>query len=134
MISSWMNAHCDLFLIERNQFIIISEFYQWFKLKVTSATKQQLLKMSHLKHRLRIFLFHRKIMFHFQDIQVFVFLTIPWFTKSVTSRWVLAHESRCILNISFEPQIMKSPSLASWQIQASTITFNNLLNNLGDWG
>ena len=31
------------------------------------------------------FLFHRKVMFHSQDIQVFLFLTIPWFTKSVTS-------------------------------------------------
>ena len=44
-------------------------------LKVTFPTK--LLKMCHLKHTLRIFLFHRKIMFHSQDIQVFVFLTIP---------------------------------------------------------
>ena len=46
-------------------------------LKVTSTTKRQLLKMCHLKQRLRIFLFRRKIMFHSQDIQVFVFLTIP---------------------------------------------------------
>ena len=30
-------------------------------------------------------LFHRKLMFHFQDIQVFAFLTIPRLTKSVTS-------------------------------------------------
>ena len=37
-------------------------------LKVTSATKRQPLKMCHLRHRLRIFLFHRKIMFHSQDI------------------------------------------------------------------
>ena len=49
--------------------------------------------MCHLKHRLRIFLFRRKIMFCSQDIQVFVFLTIPWFTKSVTSRRVLVHET-----------------------------------------
>ena len=34
-------------------------------------------QMCHLKHRLRIFLFHRKIMFLSQDIQVFIFLTIP---------------------------------------------------------
>ena len=42
--------------------------------------------MCHLKHRLRIFLFRRKIIFRSQDIQVFVFLTIPWFTKSVASQ------------------------------------------------
>ena len=40
--------------------------------------------MCHLKHRLRTFLFRRNIMFHSQDIQVFVFLNIPWFTKSVS--------------------------------------------------
>ena len=54
----------------------------------------------HLKHRLRIFLFYRKIMFCSQDIQVFVFLTIPWFTKSVTSR-VLVHETRCVFEYIF---------------------------------
>ena len=70
-------------------------------LKVTSAIKQYFLKMCHLKHRLRIFLFHRKIMFHSQDIQVFVFLTIPWFTKSVTSQWVLVHETKCIFENIF---------------------------------
>ena len=36
-----------------------------------------------------------------QDIQVFVFLTIPWFTKSVTSRWVLVHETRWIFEYIF---------------------------------
>ena len=70
-------------------------------LKVTSATKQQLLKMCRLRHRLRIFLFHRKVMFHSQDIEVFVFLTTPWFNKSVTSWWVLAHETRCIFDYIF---------------------------------
>ena len=39
--------------------------------QVTSA------KMHYLRHRLRIFLFHRKVIFRFQDIQVFVFLAIP---------------------------------------------------------
>ena len=34
-------------------------------------------KKYHLRHRLRIFLFRRKFMYHAQDIQVFVFLTIP---------------------------------------------------------
>ena len=70
-------------------------------LKVTSITKRSLFKMCHLKHRLRIFLYCRKIMFHSEDIQVFAFLTIPWFTKSVTSRWVLVHETRCISEYIF---------------------------------
>ena len=54
-------------------------------LKVTSATKQKLLKMYHLRHRLRNFLFRRKVVFCSQDVQVFVFLTISRSTKSVTS-------------------------------------------------
>ena len=57
--------------------------------------------MYHLKHRLRIFWFRWKIMFRSQGIQVFLFLTIPWFTKSVTSRWVLVHETRCIFEYIF---------------------------------
>ena len=47
--------------------------------------------MSHLTHRLRIFLFQRKVMLHSWDIQAFVFLIIPWSTKSVTSWWVIVH-------------------------------------------
>ena len=82
--------------------------------KVTSGTKWSLLKMCHLKHRLRIFLFHTKIMFRSQDIQVFVFLTIQWFTRSVTSRWILVHEARCVLEYNFWTINMKSPNLASW--------------------
>ena len=67
-----------------------------FLLKVIYATKWQLLKICYLRQRLRIFLFRRKVMFRSQDIQVFVFLTIPWSAKSVTSRWVLVHETRYI--------------------------------------
>ena len=33
------------------------------------------------------FLFPRKVMYRYQDIQVFVFLSIPWFTKSMMSIW-----------------------------------------------
>ena len=46
------------------------------------------------------FLFHKKIMLHFQDIQVFVFLTILWFPKSVTW-WVLVHKIGCIFEYIF---------------------------------
>ena len=49
----------------------------WNLLKVTSTAKQKILKMCHLRHRLRIFLFPRKFMFCSQDIQVFVILAIP---------------------------------------------------------
>ena len=49
--------------------------------------------MYYLSHRLRIFLFHRKVMIRFWDIQVFVFLMISWFTKSVTSWWLLVKET-----------------------------------------
>ena len=38
-----------------------------------------------LRHSLRIFLFRRKVMFRSRDIQVFVFLAIPQFSKSVMS-------------------------------------------------
>ena len=73
-----------------------------YALNITSTAKQKLLKMCHLRHRLRIFFFfHRKVMFHSQDIQVFVFLTIPWFNKSVTSWWVLVHETGCIFEYIF---------------------------------
>ena len=56
----------------------------------------------HLRQQLRIFLFCRKIMFYSQDIRVFVFSTnIPWFTESVTLRWVLVHETRYIFEYIF---------------------------------
>ena len=41
-------------------------------------------------------LFPRKLMFRSRDIQIFIFFTISWFTKSVTSWWVLVHETGCI--------------------------------------
>ena len=61
------------------------------KLKVTSATKtitsQNLLSVAQVKSSVRrkVMLFRRKVMFRSQDIQVFVFLTIPRSTKSVMS-------------------------------------------------
>ena len=56
--------------------------------------------MYHLSHRLRIFLFYRKVILCSRDIQVFVLLTIPWFTKYVTSR-VLVHETGWIFEYTF---------------------------------
>ena len=57
--------------------------------------------MCHLRHSLRICLFRRKVIFHSQDIQVLVFLTIPWFTKFVMSWWVFIHETGCIFEYLF---------------------------------
>ena len=37
-------------------------------------------------------------------------------------------------NISLEPQLIKSPSLANWWILKRAIIFRNLLNNLEDLG
>ena len=81
-------------------------------LKITLNTKQQFLKICYLRHTLRMFLFSGKVMFRSQDIQVFVFLTISWFTKSVKLWWLLVHE--IFWNISFEPQLIKSPYLVNW--------------------
>ena len=81
-------------------------------LKITFNTKQQFLKICYLRHTLRMFLFSEKVMFRSQDIQVSVFLTISWFTKSVKSWWLLVHE--IFLNISFERQLIKSPYLVNW--------------------
>ena len=63
--------------------------------KVTSSTKQQLLKMCHLRHRLRIYVPFLRY------IQVLVFLAIPWFTKSMMSWWVLVHETGWIFEHIF---------------------------------
>ena len=46
--------------------------------------------------QIKNFLFCGKVMFRSQDIQVFVFLTISWFAKSMKSWWVLVHEIGCI--------------------------------------
>ena len=65
--------------------------------------------MCHRRHRLRIFLFCRKVVFRFQDIHVFILLTIPWFTKYVTSWWVLVHGSGCIFEYISITNYVKIP-------------------------
>ena len=87
------------------------------------------------KAQVKTFLFYKKVRPRSQDIHFFVFLIILWFTKSVTSWWVLVHETRCVFEyIIFEPQVIKSPNLAKLQIQTGKIIFKNLLNILEDWG
>ena len=56
--------------------------------EVLNATKQKLLKMCHFEAQ-------------FKNTQVFVFLTTPWFTKSVVSWWVLVHETGGIFEYIF---------------------------------
>ena len=64
---------------------------------------------------LRIVLFHRKVMYHSQDIQVFVFLNILWFTKSIMTSWwlLLVHKT-----VHFWVHILNCNSLShqTWSI------------------
>ena len=46
--------------------------------------------------QVQIFFILSKVMFRSQDIQVFVYLTIPWLTKSILSWWVLLPKTGCI--------------------------------------
>ena len=48
-----------------------------------------------------IFLFRWKVIFRSQSHQGFVFLTIPWFTKSVKSWWVSLNQTGCIFEYIF---------------------------------
>ena len=97
------------------KFVLLIHFFcklppplvSWVKRDITQLIKGYLRyktiasQMFHFRHRLRIFLFRWKVMFRSQDIQVFVFLTIPKSTKSVMSWWVLVHEARCIFEYIF---------------------------------
>ena len=77
-----------------NQTWLLHRHFWRFRILVRN-TKEPLLKDLRYKTitsqnvssepQVRNFFFGRKVMFRFQDIQVFVFLTIPWFTKSVMS-------------------------------------------------
>ena len=46
-------------------------------------------------------------MFRSQNIQVFVFSAIPWFTKSVTSWSVLVHETGYIFELQLKGEWVK---------------------------
>ena len=84
--------------------------------------------MCHLRHRLTIFLSRRNIMYHSQAIQVSVFLTIPWFTKSLTSL-LLVHET-----VYFWIYLLNHSKLGQLIDINRTTIFRNLLNNLDEWG
>ena len=67
-------------------------------LRYKTITPQSVLSEAQVKN---FFLFRRKIMFRSQDIQVFVVLAIPRFSKSVTSWCILVHETGCIFKYIF---------------------------------
>ena len=73
-------------------------------------------------------------MFRSEDTQVFVFLTIPWFTKSVTSRWALVYETRCIFEYIFWTTTQEVTKLGQLIDKNKGDNFSNFLNNFEDWG
>ena len=89
------------------KYSVIPKFSIWRKLHIFDfrgylAYKTITSHNCHLRRWLRIFLFRRKVIFQvFQDIQIFVFLTIPWFSKNMTSWWVKVHETGCIVEYVF---------------------------------
>ena len=60
------------FLKEKPCFLSLNEQFQ--KYSIFTVLRKEVFWT--LRHRLKIFLFHRKVMFRFENIQVFVFLTI----------------------------------------------------------
>ena len=65
-----------------------------------------------------------------QDIQVLAFLTIPWFTKSVTSWWVLVHETGCIFQCLIQKKFGNSNfSWVSWVVLLIWL-YNNIYSGL----
>ena len=60
------------------------------------------------------FFISRKSYVPFSRYPSFCVITISWFTKPVTSWWVLVMRQGSFLNISFEPQLIKSPNLSNW--------------------
>ena len=101
-----LKRHCKLAILETLEMVdhpikIVVSICS--KLPCLSACKKSnslltfLLKVKLLK-MVKFFLFCRKFLFCSQDVQVFVFSTIQWFTKSVTSWWVLVHGTGLIWN------------------------------------
>ena len=76
-----------------------SEFYSFVKYETIKI--YLCYKICYLRDRLRIFSFRRKVMFLCQDIQVFKFLAIPRFSKSVTSWKILVHKTGWIFEYIF---------------------------------
>ena len=96
--------------------------------------------MCHLRHGLRILLFFGKVMFRSQDIQDFVFLTIPLFNKSLSSWWVHVMMSISTWDrVHFWMYHLNHNSLShqTWptdRYEQGKYFFRNLFNNLRDLG
>ena len=67
-------------------------------LRVTFTTKR--VKMCHRRDMLIMFLLYKKFIFHSKDNQVFVFLIILLFTKSLMPQ-ILVHEIGCTFEYIF---------------------------------
>ena len=65
--------------------------------------------------------------------QVFVFLTIPRFTKSVTSWWGLVQEIGCIFQYIFWTTTFSVTKLGQLIDKSKSNPFTNSLDNLEDW-
>ena len=74
--------------IQGNYFSVNSNSDNTFNDNYKTIASQSAPSGTHVKN----FLFFRKVMFPSWDIRFFVFLTITWTSKFVTSWWVLAHE------------------------------------------
>ena len=93
--------------------VYLTILWGW-RLQVTSTTKQWLLKICHLRHRLRMFLFHRQVTFSSRDIQFFVFLTIHVLPNLWRHDEYEYMRQGAFFNISFEPQLINPPNLVNW--------------------
>ena len=69
--------NCDINICQTPGFEELDKNGNKLVRKLKSYCHYKTIKLCHMRHRLRIFLFHRKVLFHSQDIQVFIFLTIP---------------------------------------------------------
>ena len=90
-------------LVEHSIFLFLSSLGLQYKISLKCYLRYKTITSQNVSSEVPIknFLFHRKLMFCCQDIQVFAFLTIPWFTEYVMLRWVLVHETRYIFEYIF---------------------------------
>ena len=80
------------------------------------------------------FLFRREVMYRCQDIQVLIFSTIPWFTKSVTAWWILVHETECIFEYIFWTTTHLVTKLGQMIDINKGNSFKEAFEQFEDWG
>ena len=84
--------------------------------------------------QIRYFLFHRKVMFCSRDIQAFIFLIIPRFTKSVTSWWVLVRETVHFWIYLLNHHTLKPTKFGQLIDISNSNIFLKSFKQLKDWG